>query len=222
MRKNIYIIAIILIISLMEVSCGKDIDENVNSIDNFFKLVDSDKENDRKSVYWDGNKASVVDDIMDDKYITDGRFGLRMQSELIENDDWVIRIDTYNKEYNIICNEPDKFVVETDTIDKEDFKLYCSIQELDKSYTDICNEFNNDTDWRNISSDHKIMRNSYGVERYELYLGVDTEKEMAGHIGIVEGCNGKVYEIEFIGKGKLNDILGLSLNTLDSFDIIIV
>lgn len=221
MKKRVRIlISLVVLMSLLIVSCSKNESGNSSGSEGeFFKLVDSDKENDKKSVYWDGSKASIVEDKMDDKSIIDGRFGLRMMPDEIKNEAWTIRIDTYKSEYDIVSSNVNNFVVETS--DNEDLKLYCSIEKLDKSYDEACTELDSDNDWRKTSLKYKIMGSSYGVDDFTLYLGVDRGEGKAGHTCIIKGINGDAYKIKFIGIGKLNDILGLSANTLGTFDMII-
>ena len=84
MRKIWILISILLSVSLTgcnefaKSNSGRNqnmvnMEESISALEQFYKLVEEDKTGDKKSVYWDGKSASMVEDEFDSLDISDGR-----------------------------------------------------------------------------------------------------------------------------------------------------
>lgn len=214
---RIILISIALILSL--VGCSKN--NTNNEFDEFFKLMENDKEYDEKGVFWDGISAKMIKDELDNKYILDGRYGSRMAPETIYLKGFSIKIDTYNNDYKIISNSETSIELETEKSDK-DFKVYCKTELLNDSFENVCNQLNNKENIKFVSDELKYST-WYGIKQVKVYLGIldINDEKLAGKTYVIEDDDNNVYQITYAGLGNMNDILMLSSNTASSFTIIV-
>lgn len=177
-------------------------------------LIHEEKDGDGKSVYWDGEKASVKEDPYDVKDMDDGRF-------TIEGKQTVSIPQVYQFEY------PDSLqnaVVEKDSeefyhITAQDFDICIELIDYDEREKIL-----NDEDNYEIVEDEILSKNQTKYfKRYALYRGVvDADgKDYAGFVLIFEsGLADRSYQISCSGIGYMKDIQINSTYIMNHFDVL--
>lgn len=167
----------------------------------FQKLMDDDKTGDLKAVIWNGEKAYVENDELDDNNINDGRF-LRGY-EPFSNEK--VSLNIYGMEdRREVISEEDHLLFEG-----KDGSWFFELQLVD-SYEDTVSALKEDK-WLHFMSEAKLDYD----ERRALFRGVSTynDSNYAGYTEVYDDGFDNYCVITYMVNGNLNDA-GVMINQL--------
>ena len=180
-----------------------NMEESISALEQFYKLVEEDKTGDKKSVYWDGKSASMVEDEFDSLDISDGR-GMITGTERTGIPD-VFELNYPNSIENVVLTSDSE----------EDYHLTADVVDIRIQLVDFHSNKQIDA---SILSKHQTKY----FEDYKLYVGlIKTEEETyAGYTLLFESnLNNKSYMISVAGIGNLEDIKMNALYIMNHFDV---
>lgn len=199
----------------MEVTKGTEVSKD-NFIDTFFKLMDEDKVGDKKSVYWDGNAATMVDDEFDDPDIVD--FPMLIKGS-----------KNYRVDKLIECIYPETFElvdIDSDQLDKchfidEEHELEIFIQQID--YGHEVKSCDSNLDYKKTDKSILADYQTCYFKKYKLYIGIKEINEIkkAGYVLLFESdLADRSYMIEVYGLGDMEVIKENALFVMNGFHVL--
>lgn len=180
----------------------------------FFELVTNAKAGDKKAVYWDGSKASVVDDEMNSFDIDDGR-------NVSENP------QTYREEMLIEVKYPEDFKQvdinpeELDNCHFTDGDCEIIVKQID--YEEMATAIENNDDYMQTDLVHIQDYRSKYFDKYMLCVGLKDFDGItkAGFTLIFKSAlDERSYIVEVYGLGNINIISDVSALVMNSIDVL--
>lgn len=172
-----------------------------NNIEEFHKFMEEDKSGDKKSVLWDGTRASIIDDILDDKEIEDGRGGIYVNKMLHPEETWMAEIilPTEESETELISDTQQDYFIKG-----QEFQL--RIEKVD--FDTACQELQNEKTHKKIERALINEKTRNRFKRICLYRGMIDSKaaRLAGYTFIVEGYTGSSYALQYYGTGNMAEV----------------
>ena len=190
-----------------------NMEESISALEQFYKLVEEDKTGDKKSVYWDGKSASMVEDEFDSLDISDGR-GMITGTERTGIPD-VFELNYPNSIENVVLTSDSE----------EDYHLTADVVDIRIQLVDFHSkqeELKKDSSYKQIDASILSKHQTKYFEDYKLYVGlIKTEEETyAGYTLLFESnLNNKSYMISVAGIGNLEDIKMNALYIMNHFDV---
>ena len=165
----------------------------------WIEMMEQDTPNDRKSLYWDGEAMTVIDDELDDNTLLDGRGGEYMVSRIVTPFGRIYSIDSENllSEEVILQNDEDGFLSETE-------HRYVFVCRLPQAFADLKAQFESD------AAEKKILPITLSLKKEGLcaksMVTTPGGRTMAGLIVITENEDGTATVYQYAGLGNFSDI----------------
>ena len=176
-------------------------DNTDKAVYEFQKLMDEDKTGDLKAVIWNGEKAYVENDELDDNSISDGRYYRGYEPFANEK----VNLNIYDMENRReVISEPDHLLFED-----KDGKWFFELQ-LTDSYENKVEELKQDK-WLHFVTEAKL---DYDV-RKAVFRGVSSYdgNNYAGYTEVYDDGFDNYCVITYMVKGNMNDA-GVMINQL--------
>lgn len=189
-------------------------EESDNVTATFFSLVEADQQGDEKSVYWDGKKASVIDDEFDSAQIDDGR-------TLGEGYETAGVPDMFSFQY-----PNDMKLAEIKSESAEEYCLEAENLEILVRQIDFEKEteaMKNNTNYQMIATEFFPEYVTKYFEQYQLYIGfTDTQNaRYAGYTLLFQSnLADRSYQITVAGIGNMEEIRLRALYIMDHFEVL--
>ena len=165
-------------------------DKMENAVEKFQEMMDKDKTGDKKSVYWDGETASMVADEYDNDEISDGRY--MRGCVYLEKELWSINIAGMEDREEII-NE------ETHVLFKgENWRFEVTLTNKQEEFDATVEKLKNDNNL-------KLIIEEVGSNVFRGIKEVDG-KYYAGYDMTINDYCGHYYEVSYFGLGNMGDI----------------
>lgn len=187
--------------------------EYANETEHLCDLLEKDKPDNQKSVYWDGVEAKLKKDELDNKDILDGRWG--EFCKVITDVEGVYSFGYYEEclnnieivsetaaDYHVIGDGRDIHIEQVDyETEKKGF-------EENENYK----EYNDELIGRRLKNQAKEYKHYIGIEEFDEHL------PYAGYVLLVQmDKSGNAYKISVTGEGYTEDILILAKEVMGDF-----
>lgn len=187
--------------------------EYANETEHIFVLLEKDKPNNRKSVYWDGVEAKLMKDGLDDENICDGRWGPYCLSEKKVEDTYSFAyFEEYFYKSEIISESASDYHIVTEDMDYH-------IEQVD--YADEKKAFSEGTNFKEIEPWMVGRWMKENAEKYIAYKGIEEFEERLPYAGYVllfqSKETGNAYKISVTGLGYLEDISIIANRIMSTF-----
>lgn len=188
--------------------------EKVSETEYFHELWKEDEQGDGKSVYWDGEKAFLIEDPLDSLDITDGR--LVVEGTEMKTVPGIFELHYLNKLKNVqvVSEKEDDYHLTAENMD-------IRVQEVD--FSGEKERLDKDSGYRSMETDVLSQHQIKYFKEYGLYMGLaDTEKgRYAGYTLIFKSeLNGKSYKLSVLGIGNMEDIKMHALYVMNHFEVL--
>lgn len=190
-----------------------NMEESINALEQFYKLVEEDKTGDKKSVYWDGKSASMVEDEFDSLDISDGRGGITGTERTGIPDVFELYYPDSIENVVLTSDSEEDYHLTTDVVD-------IRIQLVD--FHSKQEELKEDSSYKEIDGGILSKHQTKYFENYKLYVGLikTGEETYAGYTLLFQSnLNDKSYMISVAGIGNLEDIKINALYIMNHFDV---
>lgn len=189
-----------------------------NAFENVIKAIQEDRKNDEKSLIWDGNQATIIQDELDSENIMDGRSGefriYNLQTAAgITLPCFVSKNNSELGQYqdHLLVNDECEFKVETSN-------RYLSLIKLD------INAYN---EKKNSSLNDPLLieptdKRAFGLEESTVLTGIintESNKNMIGFRLYVKGSKDDAFCLTYAGFGNYSDIKVEAANMFRMFMI---
>lgn len=231
MKKNrTYKWLILFMIATMEMSaCEKNnegkreenkIQENiivngtVDEVENFHNLMAEDKSGDKKSVYWDGSKATFEEDVYDDPNINDGRAVIEGTQSIKIPLVFELVYTNYLKDVVVENDNEENYHIEAKNYD-------IRVELID--YKEEKEKMASDSNFAQIIEPVLADYQTESFKEYELYSGIVTTSrgDYAGYSLIFDSAlDNRAYRVTCSGIGCMNDIRQEAFYIMDHFDVL--
>lgn len=185
-----------------------------NETEHLCALLEKDKPNNQKSVYWDGEKAELIKDELDDKNLSDGRYG--EYSVAVTEVEGVYRFRYYKeclKDAQVVSDKSEDYCIVAE--DRE-----VRIEQVD--YEAEKKAFKENERYKEYKDDRAEKRLKNYKENYKLYVGTEELEEhlpYAGYVLLFQSDETKsAYKISVSGEGYMEDIWILAGEIMRSFE----
>ncbi len=186
----------------------------VSSTNTFFFLLMQDKAGDKRSVNWDGESASIIDDAFDSFDIEDGRsvsegsktYTADMLIECVYPADF--------EQMNIDEHEPDNC-----HFSSKDDDIF--VQQI--SYSDELDVFMNDDNYKAIDLIGLREDRLKYLENYKTFVGIKEINgvKKAGYVLLFKSALAdRSYKIEVYGLGNMSNINQEALFVMNAFEVL--
>lgn len=191
-------------------SCQK---EYANETEHIFALLEKDKPNNRKSVYWNGVEAALIKDPLDSDNICDGRGGPYCLSETtVENTYSFGYYEEYFHNSEIISESASDYHIVTEDMDYH-------IEQVD--YEDEKKALSEGTNFKEIETWMVGRWMNENAEKYIAYKGIEEFEEHLPYVGYVllvqSKETGNAYKISVTGLGYFENISIIAKQIMSSF-----
>ena len=188
--------------------------KNGNEWENFYQLLKEDKEGDKKSIYWDGNTASIIDDEFDSFDISDGRGEITGTKTVTVPGVFELYYPDNLEDIVTVSDKENSYHLTGKNLDIQ-------VQEID--FKSEQKKLEEKTDYKKIKSDILSEHQRKYFKDFELYVGIaDTDNgAYAGYTLLFESSlNDKAYSLSVLGIGNLEEIKMNALYIMNHFEVI--
>lgn len=211
-NKFIHIILLTIAFSSTVTGCGDNEVSSSNDITTaYFKFIEKDEVGDKKSIYFDGNKVSLIDDELDSLDVLDGRgYGAERNTYTVE--------DLISFEYPLDFTENSTEEENSYHFINKERNAEILVSQID--YNEAVEELNSNSDFKEKTNcvylaDH----NTEYFKQYKLYTGIQNNK--IGFILVFESSLKDVsYMIEVYDIGNLENIKQTAALVMNSFEVL--
>ena len=209
MKKAVVFMAVMMIIY----GCGAEKKEEgtgmkTETVAEFQRLMDEETEGDRLAVNWDGVRAEIIDDALDDPEVSDGRGGNNSYVS-VEKENWETKLPAAEP-YEVGCDEEEQYYVSG-----KDWELEISKVEIREAVEELAAN-----DWMQAVTKRDLSQNI--IKRNEnaaLYRGLKKTGAniKAGYVLILEDYFENSWKLSYFGEGNMNDVKANAMMVFENF-----